>query len=391
MSDLTARRNGHVPGGSSAPRLTLVDLASSRLTSADLVGFEPQTRAEARALMAARARLGDAPVPVPDVAVIEDTIALDLLAGPTRASRHAQRHGGSGRAVRVSRRAPRPSPESRAVWVGASDATVTRASLRQARRGKQSAARRVAAPKQAAAFLALAGALTAVQASASADPGTPTSTSAALSILPTDASAALALGEGVSRSGTRTTAAGSPASADSTAPQVDERATLRSDIAQAEADKRAADEAAAQAAAEAAAAAAIEAARWAQPADGPVTSPFGYRYNPISGAAELHTGIDFGGPCGSDVRASRPGTVVESGWTGGYGWRMVVSHGTIDGHDIQTTYSHLQARLAEVGASVERGQVIAALGTTGYSTGCHLHFEVKQDGTYVDPAPFLAR
>ncbi|MHA7176936.1 M23 family metallopeptidase [Arthrobacter sp. Sr24] len=118
-----------------------------------------------------------------------------------------------------------------------------------------------------------------------------------------------------------------------------------------------------------------------------VTSPFGYRVNPLTGAGgELHTGIDFAGACGTSVFASGAGTVTEAGWSPyGGGNRIVVDHG--DG--IKTTYNHLDSIGVSVGQQVNAGAAIAGVGTTGNSTGCHLHFEVVVDGQTVDPAPFI--
>lgn len=118
-----------------------------------------------------------------------------------------------------------------------------------------------------------------------------------------------------------------------------------------------------------------------------MTSPFGERINPLTGDAdEMHTGMDFGGSCNTPVAASGAGTVVEAGWHPyGGGKRIVIDHG--DG--LQTTYNHLAKIDVELGQSVPEGQRIAAMGTTGNSTGCHLHFEVILDGQNVDPADWL--
>ncbi|POH72479.1 M23 family metallopeptidase [Arthrobacter glacialis] len=118
-----------------------------------------------------------------------------------------------------------------------------------------------------------------------------------------------------------------------------------------------------------------------------VTSPFGYRTNPLSGAGgEMHTGIDFGGACGTAVLASGTGTVTEAGWSQyGGGNRIVVDHGG----GIKTTYNHLDSVGVSVGQQVSAGAQIAGVGSTGNSTGCHLHFEVVVNGQTVDPAPFI--
>ncbi|GAA2001329.1 peptidoglycan DD-metalloendopeptidase family protein [Brevibacterium samyangense] len=127
------------------------------------------------------------------------------------------------------------------------------------------------------------------------------------------------------------------------------------------------------------------------PASGyPITSDFGYRIHPISGNRKLHTGTDFGVPCGTPMHAAGDGTVVSAGWSGGYGYRVVIAHGTINGSSIQTTYNHNTSLDVSAGQTVRQGDVVAHSGTTGSSTGCHLHFEVIQDGEYVDPMPWIS-
>ncbi len=123
-------------------------------------------------------------------------------------------------------------------------------------------------------------------------------------------------------------------------------------------------------------------------ADGPITSPFGRRYHPILHYWRLHSGIDYGIPCGTPVRATAPGTVISAGWGGGYGNRVVIDHGLVRGVALATTYNHL-TRAVVGGGSVQRGQLIGYSGTTGLSTGCHLHFETLANGGYVNPARWL--
>jgi murein DD-endopeptidase MepM/ murein hydrolase activator NlpD len=125
------------------------------------------------------------------------------------------------------------------------------------------------------------------------------------------------------------------------------------------------------------------------PVQGRVSSPFGMRVHPITGVYKLHTGTDLSAPCGTPIRAARPGVVIAAGWNSAYGWRTVVSHGVVGGVLLTTTYNH-QTRLgATVGAQVADGQVIGVVGSTGYSTGCHLHFELYVNATLVDPEPWL--
>ncbi|MDN5552079.1 MAG: M23 family metallopeptidase, partial [Brevibacterium sp.] len=129
----------------------------------------------------------------------------------------------------------------------------------------------------------------------------------------------------------------------------------------------------------------------ANPAKGyPTTSPFGYRIHPITGAKKLHSGTDFGVPCGTPIRAAGDGIVVISGWTGGYGNRVVISHGKIKGDSIASTYNHNTDLKVRDGQKVKKGQVISDSGTTGASTGCHLHFEIMKNGGYVDPMPYIS-
>ncbi|MCE1178500.1 MAG: peptidoglycan DD-metalloendopeptidase family protein [Micrococcales bacterium] len=122
----------------------------------------------------------------------------------------------------------------------------------------------------------------------------------------------------------------------------------------------------------------------AKPVNGPITSEFGMRFHPILGYSRLHAGMDFGAPCGTPVYAAASGSIVSAGWGGGYGNRIVVEHGG----GLATTYNHLSAIVVHSG-SVSRGQLIGREGTTGLSTGCHLHFETRLNGTPVNPRNYL--
>jgi murein DD-endopeptidase MepM/ murein hydrolase activator NlpD len=122
-----------------------------------------------------------------------------------------------------------------------------------------------------------------------------------------------------------------------------------------------------------------------KPVDGPVTSGYGYRVNPISGLSELHDGTDFGAACGTPIRAAAAGTVTFRGWYGGYGNRIEIDHGTLGGRTVKTAYNHMEGYAVANGAAVARGEVIGYIGTTGYSTGCHLHFHTWINGSLVDP------
>jgi murein DD-endopeptidase MepM/ murein hydrolase activator NlpD len=117
------------------------------------------------------------------------------------------------------------------------------------------------------------------------------------------------------------------------------------------------------------------------------SSPFGYRVSPITGGAgEFHRGQDFAAECGTQVFAAARGTVTFAGWHPyGGGNRVVINHG----NGLETTYNHLSSSSVQVGQKVNRGDVVALSGTTGASTGCHLHFEVMVNGNVVDPAGWL--
>ena len=119
-----------------------------------------------------------------------------------------------------------------------------------------------------------------------------------------------------------------------------------------------------------------------------VSSEFGMRFHPILHAWILHEGRDYAAPCGTPVHAAADGVVVSAGGAGGYGNRIVIDHGYHGGVDLSTTYNHL-SRFVVTGGHVTRGQVIAYSGTTGLSTGCHIHFETRQNGAAVDPRKWL--
>ena len=118
-----------------------------------------------------------------------------------------------------------------------------------------------------------------------------------------------------------------------------------------------------------------------------VASPFGLRTSPITGGSgEFHTGLDLVASCQTAVFAAGSGTVVEAGWSPyGGGNRIVVDHG----NGLQSTYNHLSSIETAVGAIVATGQRLAGAGTTGNSTGCHLHFEVLLNGLTVNPQGWM--
>ncbi|PDS77491.1 peptidoglycan DD-metalloendopeptidase family protein [Rhizobium sp. L43] len=116
-----------------------------------------------------------------------------------------------------------------------------------------------------------------------------------------------------------------------------------------------------------------------------VTSPFGNRRDPFLGRLALHSGIDFRFSPGERIRPTAPGRVIAAGWTGGYGNMVEVDHG----NGISTRYGHMSEVLVKVGDTVDRNDVIGLAGSTGRSTGTHLHYEVRQDGHAVDPVYFM--
>ncbi|MEH2459277.1 murein hydrolase activator EnvC family protein [Nostoc sp.] len=121
------------------------------------------------------------------------------------------------------------------------------------------------------------------------------------------------------------------------------------------------------------------------PSDAPTSSPFGWRMHPILGYRRFHAGLDFAASYGSTIRAADSGIVIFAGWYGGYGRAVIIDHGK----GITTLYGHTSELYVTEGQAVKRGQAIAAVGSTGLSTGPHLHFEVRRDGTPVNPANYL--
>lgn len=126
-----------------------------------------------------------------------------------------------------------------------------------------------------------------------------------------------------------------------------------------------------------------------KPVMGVLTSPFGWRKHPIFGSRSFHTGVDLAAAYRTPVKASNSGTVVYSGWYGGYGKVVIVNHGQYKGKGTSTLYAHLSATAVSVGGNVKKGQVIGYEGTTGYSTGPHLHFEVRLNGKPTNPLNYI--
>jgi murein DD-endopeptidase MepM/ murein hydrolase activator NlpD len=104
---------------------------------------------------------------------------------------------------------------------------------------------------------------------------------------------------------------------------------------------------------------------------------------------KLHDGTDFHADCGTPVYAAAAGRVTQEYYNAGYGNRVIIDHGYVKGVSLWTSYNHLTSFVAHVGQHVDRGQLIAYSGTTGYSTACHLHFMVYVNGSTVDPVTWL--
>lgn len=121
------------------------------------------------------------------------------------------------------------------------------------------------------------------------------------------------------------------------------------------------------------------------PTIGPVTSNFGWRTHPILGTERFHSGIDFGADYGSLIYASEQGRVIYADWYGGYGNAVIVDHG----NGMTTLYAHCSDLYVKDGDIVAKGQPIASVGSTGFSTGPHLHFELRANGEPIDPAAYL--
>lgn len=121
------------------------------------------------------------------------------------------------------------------------------------------------------------------------------------------------------------------------------------------------------------------------PVSGPITSPFGYRTHPIFGTTIYHSGLDIGVDEGTPVHAADSGVVTYSGWLGGYGYAVIIDHGGAT----SSLYAHNSDLAVSEGQIVSKGQVICYAGSTGYSTGPHVHFEVRVNGDPVDPMGYL--
>jgi murein DD-endopeptidase MepM/ murein hydrolase activator NlpD len=116
-----------------------------------------------------------------------------------------------------------------------------------------------------------------------------------------------------------------------------------------------------------------------------ISSRYGVRWHPVLGGARFHAGLDMAAPIGSPVYATAPGAVSTAGWCGNYGWCVTIDHG----HGIATLFGHLSAIGVQPGQIVTAGQPLGRVGSTGRSTGPHLHYEIRKDGRPIDPGPHL--
>ena len=126
-----------------------------------------------------------------------------------------------------------------------------------------------------------------------------------------------------------------------------------------------------------------------RPVPGAVTSSYGMRTHPIYGYRGMHDGTDFRTGCGESMRAAGSGTVVSRYWSDVYGNRLYLDLGKVNGRNMTVVYNHATGYRVGVGAKVRRGQVVGSAGTTGWSTGCHLHFSVLLNGNTTDPMNYL--
>jgi len=127
-----------------------------------------------------------------------------------------------------------------------------------------------------------------------------------------------------------------------------------------------------------------------RPVNGPVTSAYGWRIHPITGSRQFHSGVDFGVACGTPILAAADGVISQASWYGGYGNYTGINLGQIGGDYWSVGYGHQSKILVSVGQHVSRGQVIGLVGTTGMSTGCHLHFNVFKNGSTVNGLPLVS-
>ena len=125
--------------------------------------------------------------------------------------------------------------------------------------------------------------------------------------------------------------------------------------------------------------------QWPVPASSRISSEYGYRTSPISGKREFHNGLDIPAPYGSAIVATEAGTVTYSGWMNGYGYTIIIDHGS----GITSLYGHNSSLVAKKGQKVSKGQTVAKCGSTGWSTGNHCHFTISKGGGSVNPHNYV--
>ncbi len=133
----------------------------------------------------------------------------------------------------------------------------------------------------------------------------------------------------------------------------------------------------------------VVASGFMKPIQGRITSPFGWRIHPIFNSRTFHSGVDIGGPNYGAIKASNSGKVIYTGWYGGYGKVVIIEHGIVGGKPVSTLYAHMSSVKAVNGQNVKKGDVIGYEGTTGYSTGPHCHFEVRENGKPSNPNGYV--
>lgn len=133
----------------------------------------------------------------------------------------------------------------------------------------------------------------------------------------------------------------------------------------------------------------ISSSGFMKPIGGRITSPFGWRTHPIFNSRTFHSGVDIAGPNRGSIRASNSGKVIYSGWYGGYGKVVILDHGVVNGKPTTTLYAHMSSIRVGQGQFVNKGEVVGYEGTTGYSTGPHVHFEVRINGKPNNPLNYI--
>ena len=133
----------------------------------------------------------------------------------------------------------------------------------------------------------------------------------------------------------------------------------------------------------------VVASGFIKPIQGQITSRYGWRTHPIFNSRTFHSGVDIGGPNYGAIKASNSGKVIFTGWYGGYGKVVIIEHGVVGGKPVSTLYAHMSSVKAVNGQNVKKGDTIGYEGTTGYSTGPHCHFEVRENGKPTNPGGYV--